>query len=146
MVEATVGDILEAKGSEVHSIPADAAVSAAVAALDEGRVGALVVSRHGDDLVGIVSERDIVRGLSDSGAAVLDQPVAAIMTGSVETCVPGDTIADVMSRMTEGRFRHVPVIAEGALAGIISIGDVVKQRVDELELEARQLLEFIRAR
>lgn len=146
MVEATVQDILRSKGSDVQRIGPDATLSEAVTALHDHRIGALVVSSDGSDLVGIMSERDIVRGLATSGRDVLDASVASVMTSTVETCVPEDSIAVVMARMTTGRFRHLPVVVDGELLGVVSIGDVVKHRVGELELEARQLLEFIQAR
>jgi CBS domain-containing protein len=96
-------------------------------------------------VVGIVSERDVVRDLARAGASVLDDPVSTIMTRDVVTCSEGDKIVDVMRKMSDGKFRHVPVVVDHRLAGLISIGDVVKHRVVELETEAEQLRDYIHA-
>ena len=108
------------------------------------RIGALVVTGAGRRIVGIISERDIVRVLDEKGPAVLAAPVAEIMTRKVVTCTQNDTIAEIMERMTAGKFRHVPVVEQGRLVGIISIGDVVKARLDELEHEQDALRDYIR--
>jgi CBS domain-containing protein len=140
----TVNDILLHKGSEVITIEPAATVAAAVRMLVQRRVGALLVTGAGQRIVGIISERDIVRALDGSGPAALDAPVAEVMTRKVATCERHETIAALMERITEGRFRHLPVIENGRLAGIVSIGDVVKARLDELEHEQDALREYIR--
>lgn len=136
--------ILERKGRDVSTIPPDATVRAAAEALTAANVGALVVSPDGTALAGIVSERDIVRRLASDGPGLLDQPVSALMQAEVHTCTGADTVDQLMHLMSEHRIRHLPVVADGALVGIISIGDVVKTRVDELETEKSQLVDYIR--
>ncbi len=136
-------DILDRKGHEVATVTPDTAVRDAVAALASHNVGALIVSPDGEQVVGIMSERDVVRRLATDGEAVLDRPVEVIMKREVKTCVPSDTTDDLMGTMTEGRFRHLPVLDDGALVGIISIGDVVKVRIDELATEREQLAGYI---
>ncbi len=121
----------------------DATVHDLLAALSEHAVGALVVSTDGQQVDGIVSERDVVRRLHDDGADLLNQTVASIMTSDVHTCGPEDLIDDLMRAMTERRIRHIPVVVDGQLAGIVSIGDIVKFRMDELETERRQLQDYI---
>ncbi len=115
------------------------ASAAAARMLRDHHIGALVVTEWGAGVQGIITERDIVQGLADRGSALLDLPVAAVMTRAPATCTPDDDIQTVMSRMTRLRVRHLPVIAEGQLRGIVSIGDVVKHRLDELELETNVL-------
>jgi CBS domain-containing protein len=137
--------ILERKGRDVATIAPDATVRAAAAALAAANIGALVVSADGAALAGIVSERDIVRRLAADGPALLDRPVADLMEADVHTCTGSDNVDQLMHLMTEHRIRHLPVVDEGALAGIISIGDVVKTRVDELETEKDQLVDYIRS-
>jgi len=138
--------ILERKGRDVATIAPDATVRAAVEALAAANVGALVVSPDGTSLEGIVSERDIVRRLAADGPDLLDQPVSALMQAQVHTCTGADHVDQLMHLMSQHRIRHLPVVADGALAGIISIGDVVKTRVDELETEKEQLVDYIRGR
>ena len=138
--------ILQRKGRDVATIPPDATVRAATEALAAGNVGALVVSADGTALAGIVSERDIVRRLAAEGPPLLDQPVSSIMQAEVRTCAGGDNVDQLMELMTEHRIRHLPVVEEDALVGIISIGDVVKTRVDELVLLGDQLVDYIRGR
>ena len=138
-----VSGILTAKGSEVATIAATASAGDAAALLRDQGVGALVVSSDGRSIDGIVSERDLVRRLAATGPAMLDEPVTVTMTAPVQTCAPDDHVDELMARMTERRIRHLPVSIDGALAGIISIGDVVKWRVTELEEEARQLHDYI---
>lgn len=138
-----VSDILRSKGHEVATVAPTATVTEALARLADADVGALVVSTTGESPEGIVSERDIVRHLARSGAGVLDGPVSAIMTADVVTCSPDDTVGDLMARMTERRIRHLPVVTDGRLDGIISIGDVVKVRVRELEEERHHLESYI---
>lgn len=135
-------DILDRKGHEVATVTPDTTVRDAVAELARHNVGALVVSPDGSEVAGIMSERDVVRRLATDGAAVLDRPVEAIMKREVKTCSPADTTDDLMGTMTEGRFRHMPVVDDG-LVGIISIGDVVKVRIDELATEREQLAGYI---
>ncbi len=137
--------ILEHKGRDVATVAPDTTVRAATEAMAAANVGALVVSTDGAALTGIVSERDIVRRLADQGPGLLDQPVSDLMQSEVHTCEGSDNVDELMHRMTEHRIRHLPVVADGALVGIISIGDVVKTRVDELETEKDQLVDYIRS-
>jgi CBS domain-containing protein len=136
--------ILERKGRQVSTIPPDATVRSAAAAMTSANVGALVVSADGSALAGILSERDIVRRLAADGPDLLDQPVSALMQADVHTCTGADHVDQLMHLMTEHRIRHLPVLADGSLVGIISIGDVVKTHVDELETEKSQLVDYIR--
>ena len=106
-------------------------------------LGALVVSEDGDGVAGIISERDIVRGLPEHGAGLLEMKVSGIMTSEVKTCAPDDKVPDIMGEMTRSRFRHMPVVNDGKLCGIISIGDVVKNRLEELETETHVLRDYI---
>jgi CBS domain-containing protein len=138
----TVAAILADKGRDVLTIAAANSLGDAVAILAKRRVGALVVVEDGDRIIGIVSERDIVRAIA-GGAAALDQPVSSVMTKNVMTCSDGETIDSVMSRMTKGRFRHLPVAENGRLTGIISIGDVVKARIEQVEREAEEMRAYI---
>jgi len=138
----TVRAILDAKGRQVVSIGADAKVSSAVKPLSERRIGAILVMAAGK-IEGIVSERDIVRELGARGPQILEEPVSAVMTTKVMTCCRSDTVASLMEQMTEGKFRHLPVIEEGELIGIVSIGDVVKHRVMEYEREQEAMRDYI---
>jgi CBS domain-containing protein len=131
-----VGDILQAKGSGVTTIRPEAAISTVVRRMKLEGIGALVVSEDGTEVVGIISERDIVRGLADEGVELLEKRVIDLMTSPVKTCTLEANIKDVMAVMTRSRIRHLPVVEMGALIGIISIGDVVKNRLEEVELEA----------
>ena len=140
----TVKTILSRKGTEVLTIEPTATLAAAVKMLAQRRIGALVVTGPGYRIVGIISERDIVRVLDARGTAVLDAPVAEVMTRKVVTCSLSETIAEIMERMTAGKFRHVPVVEQGRLAGIVSIGDVVKARLEDLEREQDALRDYIR--
>jgi CBS domain-containing protein len=140
----TVKDILSLKGSQVLTIEPTATLAMAVKMLAQRRIGALVVTGADHRIVGIISERDIVRMLDERGTVVLDTPVAETMTRKVVTCAQGETIAEIMERMTGGKFRHVPVVEQGRLVGIISIGDVVKARLGELEQEQDAMREYIR--
>ena len=139
----TVRAILDAKGRQVVSIGADAKVSSAVKILSERRIGAVLVLAGGK-IEGIISERDIVRVLGERGAGILDEPVRAVMTTRVMTCRRSDTVASLMEQMTEGKFRHMPVVEDGQLIGIISIGDVVKHRLQEMEHEQNALRDYIK--
>lgn len=141
-----VGQLLRRKGTAVATIAPTASVAAVLESLASNGIGALVVSADGSAVDGIVSERDIVRRLASDGAAVLDGPVGDIMTSSVRTCAPDASVDELMSLMTEGRFRHVPVTEDGALVGIVSIGDIVNARVRELETETEQLTSYISGR
>jgi CBS domain-containing protein len=136
--------ILDRKGRDVATIAPDAAVRAAVEQLGSANVGALVVSADGTSVQGIVSERDVVRRLAAAGPTLLDEPVSSIMQADVFTCTGADPVDDLMHRMTEHRIRHLPVVDDGRLVGIISIGDVVKTHVDALEKEREQLVDYIR--
>lgn len=137
-----IADVLRNKGTEVATVESSATVARLIATLAERNVGALPVVDDGQ-LVGIVSERDVVRRLHAGGASVLHARVADIMTTDVTTCSPGDSAAQLASVMTQGRFRHLPVVVDGALAGIVSIGDLVKARIDMLESEREQLQSYI---
>ncbi len=141
-----VSAILETKGDVVATVQRTATLGDAVSDLVRHRVGALVVSPGDGTIDGIVSERDIVRCLSELRADVLDQPVFTVMSSSVHLCAPGDTVDSIMNLMTEQRIRHVPVVSDGLLCGIISIGDVVKSRMGELEKDRDELMEYITAR
>ncbi len=138
-----IGDILNAKASQtVVTITPDAGVRELIALLAEHNIGALIVSNDGTSLDGIVSERDVVRHLHSDGT-VVNNTVSAIMTDVVEICTPDDDLDEVMQTMTERRFRHIPVVADGNLVGIISIGDVVKHKIGQLEFERDQLDGYI---
>ena len=143
-----VASILKTKGHEVATIRASTTVEAAAKLLAERRIGALVVVGHDGQaergsVLGIISERDIIRGVAARGAATLDAPVSELMTRTVVTCSTHDTLEHVMERMTAGRFRHMPVIDDGELNGIISIGDVVKWHIAEVEMEATALKTYL---
>ena len=138
-----INDVIHAKSTQsVVTITPDATVRELIALLAEHNVGALVVSDDGERVSGIVSERDVVRRLHDDDG-VLDTPVSQIMTSEVRTCAGDDALTDLMQTMTEHRIRHVPVVADGRLTGIISIGDVVKSRIGELEFERDQLDHYV---
>ena len=135
-----VHDVLRAKGQEVETIRPDAKVLIAVHRMRMQNVGALVVSRDGERVEGVLSERDVVRGLTRHGADLLDMSVVAIMSRTVPVCSPDDSLVLVMDQMTRTRNRHVPVVdAAGRLCGVVSIGDVVKNRLEEMELETNVL-------
>ncbi|MBW4029635.1 MAG: CBS domain-containing protein [Acidobacteria bacterium] len=141
-----VQEILSKKGREVVTISQDRTVADGLRLLHERGIGALVVTAAGDALAGIFSERDVVRAIGVHGASALAMPIAQVMSSTVTTCTEATTIDSLMSLMTERRIRHVPVLDDGALAGMISIGDVVKWRVDELENDKRDLIEYVTAR
>ncbi len=131
-----VKHILKLKGSStVETISPETSVAAASAILAEKRFGALVVSVSGKDIAGIISERDIVRALAREAGGCLTMPVSKLMTEDVETCAPAEKADTVLARMTEGRFRHMPVTEDGEMVGLLSIGDVVKARMAEIEQE-----------
>ncbi len=141
-----VRDILTHKGREVVTVSKERTVSDGLRLLRERGVGALVVTGPTPPLVGIFSERDVVRALALDGAGALDAPIADLMSTSVTTCTEATTVDSLMAMMTDQRIRHVPVVDDGVLVGMISIGDVVKCRVDELEHEKRELLDYVSAR
>lgn len=134
-----VDAILQAKGGAVETIRPDAKLLLAVHRMRLQNVGALVVSRDGSQVEGVLSERDIVRGLTRYGGDLLEMGVAAVMSRGVPVCAPDDSLASVMAQMTRTRNRHVPVVEDGRLCGIVSVGDVVKHRLEEMELEANVL-------
>jgi CBS domain-containing protein len=138
-----ISDVLRSKGDRVVTVPPETDVAGLLAVLAEHRIGAVVVSPDGTTLSGIVSERDIVRALAARGAAVLAEPVTAIATTTVQTVAPETVLEEVERLMTAGRFRHVPVVVGGTLHGVVSIGDVVKNRIDELETERATLTGYI---
>src|SRR5918912_2020997 len=133
-----IADVLRNKGASVATITPETSVSGLLTELAVHNIGAMVVVSP-DGVVGIVSERDVVRKLHERGAELLKQPVSEIMTTFVATCTPTDSVDSLSALMTKNRVRHVPVIDNGRLAGIVSIGDVVKTRMEELEAEQQQL-------
>jgi CBS domain-containing protein len=136
--------ILAAKGGDTVCIEPTADLAAAARLLGARRIGAVLIRGAGGRLAGILSERDIVRAISEHGAAALTLPVGQVMTRNVATCGEDDSIASIMERMTTGKFRHMPVVANGELIGLVSIGDVVKQRVGEIEQESEAMRDYIR--
>ena len=138
-----ISDVLRAKGTQVVTVTPDTRVRRLLAVLAEYGIGAVVVSHDGTAVDGIASERDIVRALAQRGAAVMSEPVTAIYTAEVHTVTPQTPIEEVMRMMTERRVRHVPVVGDGGLQGIVSIGDVVKIRIGELETERTALSDYI---
>ncbi|MGP9811396.1 CBS domain-containing protein [Rhodopseudomonas sp. NSM] len=140
----TVRAILESKGRYIYSVEPDERLSAAIRTLAERRVGAVLVMR-GTRLDGILSERDIVKVLADRGADALDGPVHAVMTRDVVSCAQGDTVGEIMEVMTTEKFRHLPVIENERVVGLISIGDIVKWRLNEYEHEQRALHDYIKS-
>jgi CBS domain-containing protein len=138
-----IAQILAGKGRDVVSTRPDAAVTEVASLLKARRIGAVVVTDAAGGLCGIISERDLARGIADHGAKLLDMRVSQLMTADVVTCSPDDGIAQLMQTMTERRFRHLPVVEDGKMIGIISIGDVVKHRLQELEAETSQLQDYI---
>lgn len=139
-----VSDILRTKGDAVTTVAPDDRVEVAARLLGAHRIGALVVSADGASVDGIISERDIVAHIAALGAEALDSTVGAIMSRSVITCDPGDTVEQIMAVMTERRFRHLPVVVDGELRGIVSIGDAVARRVAELESEQELMRDYLR--
>jgi CBS domain-containing protein len=139
-------DILRVKGSSVVTVPPNTTLLTLVHRLKLERVGAIVVSQDGKTVDGIISERDVAWGLAEHGADLLNLRVADLMTKSVLTCSPDDTITSIARMMTERRLRHLPVLLKGELVGVVSIGDVVKHRLDEMQLEANVLRDYATAR
>jgi CBS domain-containing protein len=138
-----ITDVLRVKGTRVVTVTPDTTVRQLLSVLAEHRIGAVIVSGDGTSVDGIASERDIVRAFAKRGAAAMSEPVTAIYTAEVHTITPDTQIEDVMRMMTERRVRHAPVVQDGALRGIVSIGDVVKNRIDELETERAALTDYI---
>jgi CBS domain-containing protein len=139
----SIKSILSTKGDNVVTVEPTATLEAAVNTLTQHRIGAIVVLGPDRRVIGIVSERDIIRALAQHGADVLKQPIAQVMTRKVATCTQAETVATIMETMTNGRFRHVPVVEQDRLVGIISIGDVVKHRLKEMEQESAALRDYI---
>lgn len=139
----TVGIILQRKTSGLVTISPEASLTEAVQSLSKNRIGAIVATGPDGRLEGILSERDVVRILGERGPDVLSEPVSSVMTRAVVTCTADETVPAIMERMTRGRFRHVPVVSGSKLVGIISIGDVVKYRVEEMERESAELRDYI---
>jgi CBS domain-containing protein len=138
-----IAQILAAKGSQVVSTRPETTIADVASLLKQKRIGAVVVTDPDGRLCGIISERDLARGLADYGAGLLKMTVAELMTAEVVTGSPEDGLEKLMQTMTDGRFRHLPVVKDGELIGIISIGDVVKHRLKELEAETHQLQDYI---
>ena len=138
-----IADLLRKKGSAVATVTPETTVTELLAGLAENNVGAMVVVAPDGSIAGIVSERDVVRRLNDHGPALLQGPVSEIMTKLVASCGPDDSVEGLSVLMTERRIRHVPVLANGRLAGIVSIGDVVKNRMEQLEQSQEQLQAYI---
>ena len=138
-----ITDVLRVKGTRVVTVNADMKVRGLLDVLAEHRIGAAIVSHDGTSIDGIVSERDIVRAFAKRGAAVMSEPVTAIYTAEVYTVTPETSLEEVARMMTERRVRHAPVVVDGGLRGIVSIGDVVKNRIDELETERAALTDYI---
>ena len=138
-----ISDVLRVKGTQVVTITPDTTVRRLLTVLAEHRIGAVVVSHDGTTVDGIASERDIVRAFGERGAAVMSELVTAIYTAEVHTVTPETSLEDVMRMMTERRVRHAPVVVDGGLRGILSIGNVVKNRIDELETERAHLTDYI---
>lgn len=138
-----ISDVVRRKGDQVVTVRPEETVERLLGLLEEHRIGAVVVSVDGGSVDGIVSERDIVRHLHRKGAAVLAMPISAIMTAEVTTCDPDVPIEELARTMTELRVRHIPVVVDGRLHAIVSIGDIVKNRIDELQTERDQLVGYI---
>ncbi|NUO97670.1 MAG: CBS domain-containing protein [Nonomuraea sp.] len=138
-----IGTILRSKGSAVTTVAPASTVRELLGKLADHNIGAVVVSTDGDTIEGIVSERDVVRRLHDRGAEILDAPVSSIMTTEVRTAGPGDNVEELRRTMTTHRFRHMPVVENGRLVGIVSIGDVVKSAIEELETEKASLVDYL---
>lgn len=138
-----VDSLLKNKGGDTFNVSPETSVGDSARLLAQHRIGAVLVMGAGGKIAGILSERDVVRGLAQHGAEVLGKPVSLLMTADVITCRPSDTVNDIMKTMSTRRIRHLPVTEQGKLVGIISIGDVVKRRLEELEKEADSLREYV---
>ena len=141
----TVAAILRDKGGEVITVEPDRTVADAARLLGERRIGAVLVRRGEGGIEGILSERDIVRAAGAEGASVFERPASDLMTRDVVRCTSRDTVERVMRVMTDGRFRHLPVVDDGRLVGVVSIGDVVRRRIEEVEREARDIRDYVAA-
>jgi CBS domain-containing protein len=139
----SVGNILAAKGRDVVTVEPSASLAAAARVLAEKRIGAVLILGADRYIVGILSERDIVRAIAERGADALGEPVSVAMTRKVSTCYEADLVLNIMERMTAGKFRHMPVIDQGRPVGIISIGDVVKYRLQVLERDSAAMHDYI---
>lgn len=139
----TIRSILDSKGRDVVTMTSTESLAAAIKTLGQHRIGAVVISDGGGRIGGILSERDVVRAIANKGAAALELPISAVMTAKVQTCTESATVHGVMEQMTAGRFRHLPVEEGGVLVGLISIGDVVKRRIQEVEREAEDMKAYI---
>jgi CBS domain-containing protein len=139
----TVSIILAGKGREVVTIEPSASLAEAVRLLAEKRIGAALVLGADRRIAGIISERDVVRTLAERGASALDEQVSGTMTRKVETCNESESVANIMERMTAGKFRHMPVVDQGRLVGVVSIGDIVKHRVQEMERDSVAMRDYI---
>lgn len=142
----TVSRILQAKGSAVVTASPEATLTEIARLLDEKRIGAVVMIHLDGTIAGILSERDIVRAIARNGVGVMEHAAATVMTQRVHVCTPADNLNEIMAMMTEQRIRHLPVVSQGRLEGIISIGDVVKRRIEETEQEATELRHYITGR
>lgn len=142
-MSTTVKMMLDSKGRDVVTVEPDRTLLDVAAVLNQKKIGAVVVTGMEDRIAGIFTERDLVKAVAAEGAAVLDQPVKAKMTTAVQRCREEQTVDELMGMMSSGRFRHVPVERDGKLSGIISIGDVVKARIREVETEAEQIKAYI---
>ena len=138
-----IASILSNKGGFVATVAPDSTVTSLLATLAEFKIGAVVVIGRDAEIAGIVSERDVVRALSASGAGALDAPVSSIMTVLVATCAPDSSVEEIAEQMTDQRVRHIPVVDDGQLVGIVSIGDIVKARIENLEDERKNLISYI---
>jgi CBS domain-containing protein len=139
----TVGVILAAKGRDTFTVEPNIRLAEAIRLLAEKRIGSALILGADRRIAGIISERDIVRALAERGAAALDEPVSRAMTRKVETCNENEAVASLMERMTAGKFRHMPVVDQGRVIGIVSIGDIVKHRVQEMERDSVAMREYI---
>jgi len=139
----TVSIILAGKGRDVVTIEPNASLAAAAKLLAEKGIGAVLILGADRRIIGILSERDIVRALAERGADALDEPVSGAMTRKVFTCNESETVANIMERMTAGKFRHVPVVDQGQLVGMVSIGDVVKYRLHQMERDSAAMRDYI---
>ena len=139
----TVKAILSAKGSNVTTTEPTATLESGIRILAERGIGALVVLGADHRVIGILSERDVVRALAERGAGALTEPLARVMTRKISTCTQSDTVDSIMEQMTADKFRHVPVVEQGRLVGIVSIGDVVKHRLHEMERDSAAMHDYI---
>jgi CBS domain-containing protein len=139
----TVSTILAAKGHDVVTIEPNASIAAAAELLAKKRIGAIVILGVDRRIVGILSERDIVRAIRERGAYALSEPVSVVLTRSVSTCTAAETVISVMERMSAGKFRHMPVVDQGRLVGVVSIGDVVKHRLHAMERDSAAMRDYI---